>query len=271
VLLRPLCCCALSAPAPSLLWHAVLTACLQGSLIALVDDRDMARLIASHNSMQWLLLSEAQALVPTSGKEKHNGQGALVPTAGKELLDGEGPLVPTAGKEMIDGEGSLDSTSDTEMPDDEGALVSTSDTEMQDGQNALPLPVAATASPCALLEGQHLAPAVQAAPSSSLVLPDGCFVVTCKNSSMYGKKMRDVHIAGFSMKSDAIARFRRMDGKVVVADILVGVGRYACVKLAQKAIYKMMEESDGKLSDLDSIEVDKELFDQKVCTFLNYF
>jgi len=62
-----------------------------------------------------------------------------------------------------------------------------------------------------------------------------------------------------------------MDGKVVVADILVGVGRYACVKLAQKAIYKMMEESDGKLSDLDSLEVDKELFDQKVCTFLNYF
>ena len=67
LLLRPLCYCALSAPAPSLLWHAVLTACLQGSLIALVDDRDMARLIASHKSMQWLLLSEAPALVPTSG------------------------------------------------------------------------------------------------------------------------------------------------------------------------------------------------------------
>ena len=218
----------------------MLTACVQGSLIALVSDRDMARLIAcrvndrdvarritSHKNMIKLQGSAAPALGSTSGTE---GLGSAAP-----------------------------------------ALVSTSDTEMDEGHNALPLPVVATASPYALLQGQHLAPAVQAAPSSSLVLPDGCFVVTCKNSSMYGKKMRDVHIAGFSMKSDAIARFRRMDGKVVVADILVGVGRYACVKLAQKAIYKMMEESDGKLSDLDSIEVDKELFDQKVCTFLNYF
>ena len=113
--------------------------------------------------------------------------------------------------------------------------------------------------------------AVQVAPSSSLVLPAGCFSVTCKNASMYGRKMRDLHMAGFWMKSDAVVRFRSSDGKVAVADLLVGVGRYSCVKLAQKAIYTMMEDSDGKLSDLDSLEVDKELFDQKVCTILNYF
>ena len=101
--------------------------------------------------------------------------------------------------------------------------------------------------------------------------PADCFVVTCKNASMYGKRMRDVHIAGFSVQSDAVVRFRSSDGKVAVADLLVGVGRYAYVHLAQKAIYKMMEDSDGKLSDLDSLEVDKELFDQKVCTCLNNF
>jgi len=83
--------------------------------------------------------------------------------------------------------------------------------------------------------------------------------------------MRDVHIAGFSVKSNAVVRFRTSDGKVAVADLLVEVGRYSCIKLAQKAIYTMMEDSDGKLSDLDSLEVDKELFDQKVCTFSNYF
>jgi len=231
----------------------VLTACLQGSLIALVDDRDLASLIASHKSMRKRLGSAAPALHSTSNTEMHNGQGALVSTSNTEMLGSAAPA--------------LVSTSDTEMLGSAApALVSTSDTEMHEGHNALPLPVVATVSPYALLEVQHLAPVVQEAPSSSLVLPPGCFVVTCKNSSMYGKKMRDVHIAGFSVKSDAIVRFRRSDGKVVVADIMVAVGKYGKFGHAQEAIYKLMVNCDDKVSDLESIVVDKEL-DQKVCTY----
>jgi len=100
--------------------------------------------------------------------------------------------------------------------------------------------------------------------------PEGSFYVTCKKAAMYGKRMRDVHIAGFTVKSDAVIRFRTRDGKVAVADLLVGVGRYPSVKNAQEAIFNLMNKNDGKLSDLDSIEIDKELFDQKVCTFSNY-
>ena len=115
-----------------------------------------------------------------------------------------------------------------------------------------------------------IARAVQAAtaPSSSLVLSPGCFAVTCKNASMYGKKMRDVHIAGFSVQSDSVVRFRSSDGKVAVTDLLVGVGRYIDVKHAQLAIYKLIDAGDDKVLDLDTLEVDKELFDQKVCTHL---
>jgi len=113
--------------------------------------------------------------------------------------------------------------------------------------------------------------AVHEAPSSSLVLPAGCFVVPYHNASIYGKKMRDVHIAGFSVESDAVIRFRSSDGKVAVGDLLVGVGRYADFKHAQLAIYKLIDASDEKVLDLESLEVDKELFDQKVCTFLNNF
>jgi len=116
-----------------------------------------------------------------------------------------------------------------------------------------------------------VARAVQAAPSSSLVLPPGCFTVTCKNASMYGKKMRDIHIAGFSVESDAVVRFRSSDGKVAVADLLVGVCRHGDVKNAQLAIYNLIEHSDDKISDLGSLEVDKELLCQKVGTSLNIF
>jgi len=114
-------------------------------------------------------------------------------------------------------------------------------------------------------DGQILAPLVQAAPSSSLVLSPGCFAVTCKNASMYGKKMRDVHIAGFSVQSDAVIRFRSSDDKVAVGDLLVGVGTYGKLGHAQEALYKLIEKSDDKISDLDSLELDKEI-DQKVCT-----
>jgi hypothetical protein len=95
--------------------------------------------------------------------------------------------------------------------------------------------------------------------------PEGSFYVTCKKASMYGKRMRDVHIAGFSVESDAVIRFRTRDGKVAVGDLLVGVGMYGKFGHAQEAIYKFIEKFDDKVSDLESLEVDKEV-DQKVCT-----
>ena len=83
--------------------------------------------------------------------------------------------------------------------------------------------------------------------------------------------MRDVHIAGFSVESDAVIRFRTRDGKVAVGDLLVVMDRYPSVKNAQEAIFNLIDKNDGKLSDLGSLEVDKELFDQKVCAFSNYY
>jgi len=99
------------------------------------------------------------------------------------------------------------------------------------------------------------------APSSSLVMPPGCFTVTCKNASMYGKKMRDVHMAGFSVESDKVIRFRSSDGKVAVGDLLVGVSKYVSVSKAQETIFKYMESKDNKIRDLD-IEVDEKLLDE---------
>ena len=54
----------------------MLTVCVQGSLIALVNDRDMARLIASHKNMIRLLGSAAPALVSTSDTAILDGEGA---------------------------------------------------------------------------------------------------------------------------------------------------------------------------------------------------
>jgi len=110
-------------------------------------------------------------------------------------------------------------------------------------------------------DDQILAHLVQAAPSSSLVLSPGCFVVPSKNASMYGKKMRDVHIAGFSVESDAVIRFRSSDGKVAVADLLVGVGKYVSVSKSQETIFKYLQSKDDKIRDLD-IEVDEKLSDE---------
>jgi len=156
-------------------------------------------------------------------------------------------------------------TSDAEMPGSSApALVATSGTELQEGQDAQPLPVVATASAYALPEAQDLAPLVLAAPSSSLVLPPGCFVVPSKNASMYGKKMRDVHIAGFSMESDAVIRFRRSDGKVVVGDLLVGVRRFARFSEAQRMMSNLIDIKDNKINDLGSLDVDKKLVDEVI-------
>jgi len=91
------------------------------------------------------------------------------------------------------------------------------------------------------------------------VLPPGYFAVTCKNASMYGKKIHDVHMPGFSVQSDFVVRFRSSDGKVAVGDLLVGVGKYEQFAHAKEAIYKLIENSEDKVSDLESLEVDKEL------------
>jgi len=157
-------------------------------------------------------------------------------------------------------------------------------------QVALPLPVAATAAPSALGDGpilaplfedpgdgqilaplfedpgdgQILAPLVQAAPSSSLVLPAGCFMVPSKNASMYGKNMRNIHMAGFSVESDAVIRFRSSDGKVAVADVLVGVGKFNRLDNAVRSITYFIGNNDDIVKDLNSMEIDKTL-SEKVC------
>jgi len=105
--------------------------------------------------------------------------------------------------------------------------------------------------------------------SASLVLAAGCFSVTCKNTSMYGKWIRDVPLDGFSVKKQAVVRFRSSDDKVAAADVLVALNRYGYVHLAHKAIYTMIEKGDDKVSDLYSLEVVKGLFEQKVSTLFN--
>jgi len=92
----------------------------------------------------------------------------------------------------------------------------------------------------------------------------GRFVVTCKNASMYGKQLRDVHSAGFSVLSDAVVRFRSRDDKVSVGDLLVGVGKYSSVSKAHETIFGWIQSNNNILTDLDSLEVDNNLFDQKV-------
>jgi len=105
--------------------------------------------------------------------------------------------------------------------------------------------------------------------SLSSVLPPGCFIVLSKNASMYGKMMKDIHMGGFSVENncldDRVIRFRKRDHKTAVADMLVAMGRYAKVKTAQEIIFKMIERKDNKIKDLESLEVDMDLLENKVC------
>jgi len=84
---------------------------------------------------------------------------------------------------------------------------------------------------------------------------------------MYGKRMRDVHIGGFLVPSNTVIRFRKSDHKVVVPDMLVGVGRYGAYNMANRAVQMFMSKNDDKVSDLTSMEVDKTLSTEQV----NYF
>jgi len=106
--------------------------------------------------------------------------------------------------------------------------------------------------------------------SASSVLSNNTFVVSSRNDSMYGKRMRDVHFATFLVNSNAVIRFRKSDHKVVVADMLVGVGRYDAYNIANRAVQKFIAKKDDKISDLSSMEVDKTLSTEQVNICLYY-
>jgi len=103
----------------------------------------------------------------------------------------------------------------------------------------------------------------QAAPSSSSDLSLHCFPVPCMNNSMYGKKMRHVHLAGFVVESDEIIRFRKSDDKPMTGDILKATGRYPTFRDAQRVILKLIDVKSDKISDLTSMDLDKNLVDTK--------
>ena len=132
----------------------------------------------------------------------------------------------------------------------------------------LPPHVTAHAATSAPVGRMHVVRAGQA-PGSSLVLPAGCFVVPSKNYSMYGKRMRDVHMARYSIESDEIIRFRKRDDKAEVTGLLVGVGRFSRTDNAQDFMIKLIDRNDEMLKDLESIEVDKTLTNMVSNYFLN--
>jgi len=107
---------------------------------------------------------------------------------------------------------------------------------------------------------------------SSIMLPKDCFVVPSKNFSMYGKKMKHIHLGGFSVEmnsvGDRVIRFRKRDHKTAVADVTVAMGRYGKVGDAQEMILKMFQRKDDKVKDLESLEIDMDLLENKVCIFV---
>jgi len=111
-----------------------------------------------------------------------------------------------------------------------------------------------------------VAGAVQAAGSgSSPVLPNDCFVVPSKNFSVYGKKMKYIHMGWVSVENnrldDRVIRFRKSDNKVVMPEMLVVLGRYDSYKNANSAVLKLISSKDDKVTDLTSLEIDTTLFD----------
>jgi len=109
--------------------------------------------------------------------------------------------------------------------------------------------------------------AILAPPRAPFVLPDNAFIVSSRNDSMYGKRMRDVHIAGYLVQSETVIRFRKRDHKVMPADMMVGVGKYDTYTNANRAVQNFMRKNDDKVSDLTSMEVDKTLSIEQVNFF----
>jgi len=100
---------------------------------------------------------------------------------------------------------------------------------------------------------------------SSLVLPKDCFVVPSKNASMYGKKIKDIHMGGFSVQNsgldDRVIRFRKRDHKVLMPELLVVLGKYDSYKNANRAVLKLISSKDDKVTDLTTLEIDTTLSD----------
>ena len=87
-----------------------------------------------------------------------------------------------------------------------------------------------------------IARSVQENTSSIQGLSPDCFVVCCMNASLYGKRMRDILIVDFYIDSELEIRFRSSDSKVVMTDLLVGVGKYTNTEEAQNAMSLMFEK-----------------------------
>lgn len=83
-------------------------------------------------------------------------------------------------------------------------------------------------------------------------------VVTCKDNSMYGVAMCDLHLAGVRVKSDLIVRFRN-DGKVALGDLMAATGVSPTFGHGQTKIRLFDDRFDDTLDGLDSIEYDNDL------------
>jgi len=84
----------------------------------------------------------------------------------------------------------------------------------------------------------------------------GRTLVSSQNASMYGKKLRDVHLAGFMMASDATIHFCSRNHTVRVADIMWGVGRYTSCSYANRALLQWIKNNDKTVDGLRSLVVD---------------
>ena len=97
------------------------------------------------------------------------------------------------------------------------------------------------------------------------MLPKDCFVVPSKNASMYGKKVKNIHMGGFSVENnrldDRVIRFRKRDHKVLMPEMLAVLGKYDSYKNANRAVLKLISSKDDKVTDLTSLEIDTTLFD----------
>jgi len=101
------------------------------------------------------------------------------------------------------------------------------------------------------------------APISLLALPPGCVQVPSLNNSMYGRKMCDVNIVNTCIHTDAVIRFRARDDKVLLGDLLVVFDRYKLFGHANRSMKQMIDQQNGKVSGLESIEVDSTLNETK--------
>lgn len=81
------------------------------------------------------------------------------------------------------------------------------------------------------------------------------------NGSMYGKTLKDMPNMVYS---DAVVRFRTHDDKMVVTDLLVGMGRCVSEMAAHALIREVIDDQDrggGIMGHLDRLEADSTLLD----------